>query len=183
MRSTVDSASFGEVEVAEFHLVPFDEAEACAGLRVPLGDIPAPAGVGAKQLGAGEDVVVVVDILVRSDLGNLVSELLGHELVSAVSTKVVLAIKDGRATIGVQGPSSDPHIESFDGPDLSGLAQEVPAVIERARARWEDEPKYPAHARPTPSTRGRGRREQSSAKDSTAEGDAAQPQPETLKLF
>ena len=97
--------------------------------------------------------------------------------------KVVLAIKDGRATIGVQGPSSDPHIESFDGPDLSGLAQEVPAVIERARARWEDEPKYPAHARSTPSTRGRGRREQSSAKDSTAEGDAAQPQPETLKLF
>ena len=91
------------------------------------------------------------------------------------------SIKDGRATIGVQGPSSDPHIESFDGPDLSGLAQEVQAVIERARARWEDEPKYPAHARPTPSTRGRGRREQSSAKDSTAEGDSAQP--ETLKLF
>ena len=107
----------------------------------------------------------------------------GDETAPPEDLKVVLAIKDGRATIGVQGPSSDPHIESFDGPDLSGLAQEVPAVIERARARWEDEPKYPAHARPTPSTRGRGRREQSSAKDSTAEGDAAQPQPETLKLF
>ncbi len=107
----------------------------------------------------------------------------GDETAPPEDLKVVLAIKDGRATIGVQGPSSDPHIESFDGPDLSGLAQEVPAVIERARARWEDEPKYPARARPTPSTRGRGRREQSSAKDSTAEGDAAQPQPETLKLF
>ena len=107
----------------------------------------------------------------------------GDETAPPEDLKVVLAIKDGRATIGVQGPSSDPHIESFDGPDLSGLAQEVPAVIERARARWEDEPKYPAHARPTPSTRGRGRREQGSAKDSTAEGDAAQPQPETLKLF
>ena len=28
--------------------------------------------------------------------------------------KVVVSIKDGRATIGVQQPSSDPHIESFD---------------------------------------------------------------------
>ena len=47
-------------------------------------------------------------------------------------------------------PSSDPHIESFDGADLSGLTQEVPTVIERARAKWEDEPKYPAHERPLP---------------------------------
>ena len=49
--------------------------------------------------------------------------------------KVVVSIKGGRATIGVQRPSSDPHIESFDDPDLSGLTQEVPAVTERARAR------------------------------------------------
>ena len=53
--------------------------------------------------------------------------------------KVVVSIKGGRATIGVQQPSSDPHIETFDDPDLSGLAQEVSAVIERARARWEDD--------------------------------------------
>ena len=64
--------------------------------------------------------------------------------------KVVVSIKGGRATIGVQQPSSDPHIESFDDPDLSGLAQEVPAVTKRARARWENEPKYPAHVRPAP---------------------------------
>ena len=42
------------------------------------------------------------------------------------------SVKDGRATIGVQQPSSDPHIESFDDPDLSELSQEVSAVIERA---------------------------------------------------
>ena len=35
--------------------------------------------------------------------------------------KVVVSIKGGRATIGVQRPSSDPHIESFDDADLSGL--------------------------------------------------------------
>ena len=64
--------------------------------------------------------------------------------------KVVVSIKEGRAIIGVQRPSSDPHIETFDDPDLPGLAQEVPAVIERARARWEDEPRYPAYERPAP---------------------------------
>ena len=64
--------------------------------------------------------------------------------------KVVVSLKGGRATIGVQQPSSDPHIESFDDRDLSGLAQEVLPVIERARARWEDEPKHPAHETRSP---------------------------------
>ena len=97
--------------------------------------------------------------------------------------KVVVSIKEGRATIGVQQPSSDPHIESFDDQDLSGLAQEVSAVIDRARAKWEDEPKYPAHARPAPPARRRPRRQQGSAQASTAEGGADQQQPETLRLF
>ena len=72
--------------------------------------------------------------------------------------KVVVSIREGRATIGVQRPSSDPHIESFDEPDPSELVREVSAVIERARARWEEAPKYPAHARPaSPARRRRDR--------------------------
>ena len=97
--------------------------------------------------------------------------------------KVVLSIKGGRATIGVQSPSSDPHIESFDDRDLSGLAQEVLSVIERAKARWEEEPRYPAHLRPAPPARRRARREQEPAQDSNAEGGEDQQQPETLRLF
>ena len=97
--------------------------------------------------------------------------------------KVVVSLKGGRATIGVQQPSSDPHIESFDDRDLSGLTQEVPAVIERARARWEDEPRYPAHARPAPPARRQTRRSQASAQTGAAEGGAAQQQPEALRLF
>ena len=97
--------------------------------------------------------------------------------------KVVVSIKGGRATIGVQQPSSDPHIETFDDPDLSGLAQEVPAVIERARARWEDEPKYPAHERPAPPARRQTRRGQTPTQAGAAEGGADQQQPETLRLF
>ena len=97
--------------------------------------------------------------------------------------KVVVSLKGGRATIGVQQPSSDPHIESFDDRDISGLTQEVPAVIERARARWEDEPRYPAHARPAPPARRQPRRSQAAAQTGAAEGGAGQQQPETLRLF
>ena len=108
----------------------------------------------------------------------------GDEAGAPEDLKVVVSIKDGRATIGVQGASSDPHIESFDDPDLSRLTQEALAVVERARAKWEDEPKYPAHVRPAPPARRRARREQGTAQAGAAEGGAdEQQQPETLRLF
>ena len=107
----------------------------------------------------------------------------GDETGSSEDLKVVVSIKGGRATIGVQQPSSDPHIESFDDQDLSGLTQEVSAVIERARAKWEEEPKHPAHARPAPQARRRPQRGQGSAQAEAAEGGAEQQQPETLRLF
>ena len=96
--------------------------------------------------------------------------------------KVVVSIKGGRATIGVQQPSSDPHIETFDDRDLAGLAQEVSAVIERARAKWEDEPKHPAHERPAPPARRRTGRGQGSAQAEAAESETEQQQ-QTLRLF
>ena len=97
--------------------------------------------------------------------------------------KVVVSIKDGRATIGVQRASSDPHIETFDDPDLSGLTQETLAVVERARAKWEDEPKHPAHVRPAPPARRRNRREQAPAQAAAAGAEAEQAQQQTLRLF
>ena len=97
--------------------------------------------------------------------------------------KVVVSIKDGRAAIGVQRPSADPHIETFDDHDLPGLAQEVLAVTERARARWKDQPRHPAYARPAPPVRGRNRRGQRAAQDATAGTDAEQEQQPTLRLF
>ena len=96
---------------------------------------------------------------------------------------MVVSIKGGRATIGVQQPSSDPHIESFNDHDLSGLTREVPAVTERARARWEDEPKYPAYLRPAPPARGQTRRGHASAQATTANEQEAQRQREMPRLF
>ena len=59
----------------------------------------------------------------------------GDETTAPDDLKVVVSVKDGRATVGVQQPSSDPYIESFDDRDVSELAHEVPGVLERARAR------------------------------------------------
>ena len=109
------------------------------------------------------------------------------EAASTDDLKVVVSIKGGRATIGVQRPESDPHIESFDGLDESGVTQEVPAVIGRARAAWEDAPKHPAYERPAPPARRRNRRGQGAAQGSgqeaTAEAETAQAQQQTLRLF
>ncbi len=97
--------------------------------------------------------------------------------------KVVVSIKGGRAVIGVQQPSSDPHIETFEDHDLPALAQEIPALTERARARWEDNPKHPAYERPAPPAKRRNRRQQGTAQDANAEGAAEQEQQQTLRLF
>ena len=97
----------------------------------------------------------------------------GEETSSQDDLKVVVSIKGGRAIIGVQRPSADPHIETFDDLDETGLTQEVPAVIDRARARWEDNPRHPAYARPVP-VRSRSRRGQGAAQATTADGEEAQ---------
>ena len=108
----------------------------------------------------------------------------GEEIAASEDLKVVVSIKGGRATIGVQQPASDPHIETFDDLDVSGLTQEVPAVVERARARWEDAPKHPAYARPAPPARRRNRRGQEGAQEASTEtAEETQAQQQTLRLF
>ena len=84
---------------------------------------------------------------------------------AAEELKVVVSIKGRRATVGVQQPSSDPHIESFDDADLTALAQEVAGVTERARASWVETPKHPAYDRPAPPTRRGNQRQQATAQE------------------
>ena len=108
----------------------------------------------------------------------------GEPAASPDELKVVLSIRAGRATIGVQRPAADPHIESFDDPDLFGLADQFPAVVARAQARWEEEPMHPAHVKPEPPARRRNRRQQGTAQATTAQAvEPEQPQAETLRLF
>ena len=104
---------------------------------------------------------------------------------AADELKVVVSIKGGRAVIGVQQPSSDPHIETFEDHDLPALAQEVTAVTERARARWEEAPKHPAYERPAPPAKRRNRRQQGAAQEASAETEESETegQQQTLRLF
>ena len=84
----------------------------------------------------------------------------------------------------MKGTSSDPYIESFGDADLSRLAQGIPAVIERARARWEESPKHPAHVKPAPPAKRRTRRQQGSAAQAPATEEAKQQgQPEAPRLL
>ena len=119
----------------------------------------------------------------RQDSDDAEEEAAADDTEAPMDLKLVVSIKGGRATIGVQRPAADPHIEFFDGQDLCGLAQEVLAVTERARAKWEDEPRHPAHQRPAPQPRRRNRREQTPAQAATDEEGSDQQQPETLRLF
>ena len=108
----------------------------------------------------------------------------GDEPAQSENLKVVVSLKGGRAIIGVQKPTADPHIETFEDRDLSELAEEVLAVTERAKARWEDDPKHPAYERPAPPARRRNRRQQGAAQDTTTAGtDTEQAQQQTLRLF
>ena len=115
-----------------------------------------------------------------------VSEDAGDEAAPQEDLKVVMCIKGGRATIGVQQPSSDPHIETVDDPDLCGVVGEVPAVIGRAKAKWEESPKHPAYERPAPPPKRRTRRGQGATQALADKGEAErteQAQQQTLRLF
>ena len=97
--------------------------------------------------------------------------------------KVVLSISEGGATIGVQRPSSDPHIESFEDHDLPALAQEVVGVTERARAGWEVSLKHPAYVRPATTARRRNRRRQAAGEGTIAHTEADNSPQQAMRLL
>lgn len=107
----------------------------------------------------------------------------GDETDAPEDLKLVVSIRDGKATIGVQRPSSDPHVETADDSNLFTLVGEIPAVIERAKAGWKESPKHPAYERPSPPAGRRSRRRQGTAQASNAEGEGSEAQQQTLRLF
>ncbi len=102
---------------------------------------------------------------------------------AADELKLIVSIRAGRSTIGVQRPASDPHLESTDDLDLSNLLDRIPAVIERAEARWREAPRHPGYARAAPPARRSGRRGQASSSASVDESETAAAQQQTLQLF
>ena len=97
--------------------------------------------------------------------------------------KLVVSIRAGRSTIGVQRPASDPHLESDDALDLTTLLGRIPGVLERAQARWRETPRHPGYARPAPPVQRGGRRAQASSPGSDEKSETAAAQQQTLQLF
>ncbi|MBI4294665.1 MAG: hypothetical protein HY669_00685 [Chloroflexi bacterium] len=62
--------------------------------------------------------------------------------------KVVLQLKEGHAMVGVQEKDSDPVMERIQAADLPQALAALPAVLERAMARWDQARKNPTYQRP-----------------------------------
>jgi len=65
-------------------------------------------------------------------------------------TKIVIAHKDNKGSIGVQSEDCDPIFRTFEG-DLGSGLERVPGVLEEARQLWETNSQYPKCESPLPS--------------------------------
>ena len=102
--------------------------------------------------------------------------------------KVVVSLKGGITTVGVQRPEADPYIESFAHDRLEGVLDEIVPVVERATDRWEDAPKNPEHKRVSAQSGGGRRAGRTAAAQAASGGDSAtgaekKPALQQTKLF
>jgi len=68
--------------------------------------------------------------------------------------KVVISLKDGKASLGVQAPDCDPVFAVLEG-SLEEALEKVPALVAEAREKWDSSPRYPKTSHqltPAPST-------------------------------
>ena len=60
--------------------------------------------------------------------------------------KMVVRVKDGRASVAVWRSGADPHMETFPETDnLEDLLSKLPGMIERANSRWDESPMRPKY--------------------------------------
>ena len=60
--------------------------------------------------------------------------------------KMVVRVKDGRASVAVWRSGTDPHMETFPETDnLEDLLSKLPGMIERANSRWAESPMRPKY--------------------------------------
>ena len=56
--------------------------------------------------------------------------------------KIVISLRNGRGSVGIQAPDRDPVFFVFEG-DLEQALERVPGLVSEARERWERNPRYP----------------------------------------
>ena len=60
----------------------------------------------------------------------------------ASEIKVVIVLKDGRGTVGIQSPECDPVFSTVEG-DIVSVSAELPALVQLAEVKWSTAPKNP----------------------------------------
>jgi len=63
--------------------------------------------------------------------------------------KIVIVLKENRATVGVSAPGCDPVFDTAEG-DLSEIFVRAAGILEGARAQWTASPRYPKSDLPKP---------------------------------
>lgn len=56
--------------------------------------------------------------------------------------KIVIVLKENRASVGIQGPECDPVLSLVNG-ILPEVLATIPAMVDQARAKWAEDPRYP----------------------------------------
>ncbi|MYE42016.1 MAG: DUF2958 domain-containing protein, partial [Chloroflexi bacterium] len=118
---TEETAGGAPAEVAREEANTETAAEPDADGEYPAGDATDEAGDLEAAEGPDGDPDAAADepdVADAADDGG--DQPAPAEMETTDELKVVLSIRGGRATIGVQQPSADPHIESFDDTDLFG---------------------------------------------------------------
>jgi len=64
--------------------------------------------------------------------------------------KLVVSLKEGKASVGVQAPECDPAFFSLEG-DLKAALKAVPGFVQEAKTRWETSKLNPECKSPLPS--------------------------------
>jgi len=67
----------------------------------------------------------------------------------ASEIKIVILLKDGHGSVGIQSPECDPVFSTVEG-DLVSIAAELPALVQLAEMKWSTSPKNPQAPVPPP---------------------------------
>jgi len=72
------------------------------------------------------------------------------DTVAPMELKVIVTLKGDRGSIGISAPQCDPVFTIFEG-GLQTALERLPGLVEEARSRWAQSPRYPKCQAPLPS--------------------------------
>ena len=85
-------------------------------------------------------------------------------------TQIVIWIRKGIASIGIQANATDPEFVSVASDDLDEVLARIPDFLSQAQQKWASEPRRPAALPSEPKTKARNRQPQHETDDSDTQG-------------